>query len=115
MFDAENLEGPTFVPAPELESWLRSTFIEEGATLQNEDHFHLRYAEIGVRWTSIDNSRHGRRVVGQAERGDPTAMGRWAKARAELQVTEWFGEIPDFILRLTRPMRPSVRMPSSVR
>jgi len=98
MFDAENLEGPTFVPAPELESWLRSTFIEEGATLQNEDHFHLRYAEIGVRWTSIENSRHGRRVVGQAERGDPTAMGRWAKARAELQVTEWFGEIPDFIL-----------------
>jgi hypothetical protein len=86
------------VPAPELESWLRSTFIEEGAPLQNEDHSYLRYAQIGVLWTSIENSRHGRRVVGQAERGDPTAMGKWARARAELQITEWFGEIPDFIL-----------------
>jgi putative metallopeptidase len=98
MLDAQNFEGPTFVPAPELESWLRSTFIDEGAPLQNEDHFHLRYAQIGVLWTSIENSRHGRRVVGQAERGDPTAMGRWAKARAELQVIGWFGDIPDFIL-----------------
>ena len=99
MIDPENFEGPTFAPAPELESWLRSTFIEEGAPLRNaDDHFHLRYAQIGVLWTSIENSRHGRRVVGQAERGDPTAMGTWAKARAELQVTEWFGDIPDFIL-----------------
>jgi len=51
-----------------------------------------------VLWTSIENSRHGRRVVGQAERGDPTAMGKWAKARAELQICEWFGDMPDFIL-----------------
>jgi hypothetical protein len=98
MLDAQNFEGPTFVSAPELESWLRSTFIEEGAPLQNEDHFHLRYAQIGVLWTSIENSRHGRRVVGQAERGEPAAMGKWAKARAELQIIGWFGDIPDFIL-----------------
>jgi Putative phage metallopeptidase len=88
----------TFVPAPELESWMRLTFIDEGAPLQNEDHVHLRYAQIGVLWTSIENSRHGRGVVGQAERGDPTAMGKWAKARAELQICEWFGDMPDFIL-----------------
>jgi putative metallopeptidase len=98
MIDPENFEGPTFLPAPELEGWLRSTFIEEGAPLRNDENFHLRYAQIGVLWTSIENFRRGRRVVGQAERGDPTAMGRWAKARAELQVTEWFGDIPDFIL-----------------
>jgi putative metallopeptidase len=97
MIDPESL-GATFAPAPDLERRLRSTFIEEGAPLQNEDHFHLRYAEIGVLWTSIENSRHGRRVVSQAERGNPTAMGRWAKARAELQVVQWFGDIPDFIL-----------------
>src|ERR1700704_5355662 len=42
--------------------------------------------------------RHGRRVVGQAERGDPAAMGKWARARAALQVWEWFRAIPDFIL-----------------
>jgi hypothetical protein len=42
MLDRENFETPTFVPAAELESWMRSTFIEEGASLQNDDHFHLR-------------------------------------------------------------------------
>jgi len=58
----------------------------------------LRFAHIGVLWTSVENGRHGRRVVGQAERGDPAAMGKWARARAALQVWEWFRAIPDFIL-----------------
>jgi hypothetical protein len=98
MIDSEHFESPAFGPAPELETWLRSTFIDEGAPLQNEDHFHLRFAEIGVLWTSIENSRHARRVVAQAERGEPTAMGKWAKARAELQICGWFGDVPDFIL-----------------
>ena len=96
MIDPENFEGPTFVPAPELESWLRSTFIEEGAPLRIISICATRRSECCGRRSRI--SRHGRRVAGQAERGDPTAMGKWAKARAELQVTEWFGEIPDFIL-----------------
>lgn len=30
-------------------------------------------------------------------------MGRWAKARAEQQVREWFGFIPDFILTFSAP------------
>jgi hypothetical protein len=98
MLDPENFETPTFAPAPELETWLRSTFIEEGGPLQNDDHFHLRMAQIGVLWTSVENGRHGRRVVGQAERGEPAAMGKWARARAELQIAQWFGAIPDFIL-----------------
>jgi hypothetical protein len=38
--------------------------------VQNDDHFHLRFAQIGVLWTSIENGRDGRRVVGQAERGE---------------------------------------------
>jgi hypothetical protein len=71
MLDPQNFEAPTFAPVLDLESWLRLTFIEEGAPLQNEDHFYLRYAQMGVLWTSIENSRHGRRGVGQAERGDP--------------------------------------------
>jgi hypothetical protein len=98
MLDPENLDAPTFEPAPELETWLRSTFIEEGAPLQNDDHFHLRLAQIGVLWTSIENFRGGRRVVGQAERGEPAVIGKWARARAELQISQWFGGIPDFIL-----------------
>jgi hypothetical protein len=98
MLDPESFDAPTFAPAPELETWLRSTFIEEGAPLRNDDHFHLRFAHIGVLWTLVENARHGRRVVGQAERGEPAAMGKWARARAELQIAQWFGDIPDFIL-----------------
>ena len=42
MLDPENFEAPTFVPAPELETWMRSTFIEEGAPLQNDDRRDVR-------------------------------------------------------------------------
>ena len=91
MLDRENFETPTFVPTPELETWMRSTFIEEGAPLQNDGHFHLRFAQVGVLWTSIENARQGRRVVGQAERGDPAAIG---KARAELQIRDGSGTSP---------------------
>jgi hypothetical protein len=28
MLDPKNFEAPTFIPAPELETWLRSTFID---------------------------------------------------------------------------------------
>lgn len=89
-----------FLPAPELEQWMRETFIEAGATLENEDHAHLRAAEIKVLWTNVPNGRHGRTIVGQCELGTPRAMGRWAKARAEMQVLEWFGSIPDFIITI---------------
>lgn len=90
--------APSFVPSPDLHDWLRATFIDEGARLENEEHVHLRFATLGALWSSVPNSRQGRSVVGQAEVGTPRAMGKWAKARAEQQITEWFGEIPDFIL-----------------
>ncbi|WP_245286428.1 putative metallopeptidase [Bradyrhizobium sp. ARR65] len=49
-------------------------------------------------WTSIENSRHARRVVGQAERGEPAAKGKWALASAGLQISQLFRAVPDFIL-----------------
>jgi hypothetical protein len=83
MLDPENLDAPTFEPAPELETWLRSTFIEEGAPPQNDDHFHLRLAQIGVLWTSIENSRQDRRVVGQAEPA-PNCRSRNVSAKSRI-------------------------------
>jgi putative metallopeptidase len=88
-----------FVPAPDLVEWISATFIEDGAPLFNPDHQHLVHASLGALWTSVENARHGRRIVGQAELGKPAcAMGRWGRARAEQQIREWFGEVPDFIL-----------------
>lgn len=90
------LEG--FKPAPDLTAWIVQTFIDEEGPIHNPDHLHLSYATIGVLWTSVENYRQGRRIIGQAELGAPRAMGKYAQARAELQVKGWFGSIPDFIL-----------------
>ena len=96
MFDIER--GDQFIPAPEIVEWATATFIEEGAPLYNPEHGHLEQASIGALWTNVANSRNGRMIVGQCETGDPMAMGKWAKAKARIQVEQWFGSIPDFIL-----------------
>lgn len=99
---ADLLDGSeVFRPAPELWEWARASFVAEDAALVNEDHAHLRHADIGFLWTSVANSRQGRRIVGQAERGEPLgAMGKWAKARARAQVCAWFGGVPAFIITI---------------
>jgi hypothetical protein len=95
----ESLMLPRFEPAPELLDWLTSTFIVEGAPLQNPDHAHLAMAQLGVLWTNVENSRSGRRVVGQAEFKPPGGtMGKWARARMQAQLYAWFGAMPDFLL-----------------
>jgi Putative phage metallopeptidase len=93
--------GRYFEPAPELIEWAVETFIAEGAPLENIEHAHLRYARIAALWTAAPNSRYGRPIVGQAEftrNGVGGSQGKWAKARVEQQVMEWFGFVPDFIL-----------------
>lgn len=96
--------APAFRPAPDLAAWMMATFIADGAPLQNDDHQHLQEGNIGVLWTTVDNARGGRAIIGQAELGKPAgAMGKWARARAEQQVLEWFGEVPDFVITIFAP------------
>lgn len=85
------LFGLRFAPAPELETWARETFIEEGGTLSNPHHAHLRDADVGFLWASAGFASKGRRVLGMTER--PEFLGRshaWANARIEQQLSEWF-------------------------
>jgi len=96
----DQLSPAAFIPAPEVSDWFRATFLDEGSKLFNADHAHLEHADIGFLWTNVSNGRHQRAVIGQCEVGTPRAMGKWAKARAELQINEWFGDIPDFIITL---------------
>jgi len=95
----ESLDG-RFEPAPYVTAWLRETLIDEGGVLTNEEHEHLRQAEIGVLWTTVINRRRERRIIGQAELGDPQQGSKWSRARAVQQIEDWFGDVPDFIITL---------------
>lgn len=98
--DIFEISGASFVPSSDLEGWARQTFIEPDAELANEEHFHLNQARIGFVWTTTANARAGNRIVGQCELMPPMAMGRWQKARAEQQIEEWFGFVPNFLITL---------------
>jgi hypothetical protein len=102
-------DGARFAPASDLVQWISATFLEEGAPLENPEHAHLRMASIGALWTSIENARNSRSIVGQAELGQHIGgMGKWNRAKAEQQAREWFGEVPDFILTFYAPYAESV-------
>lgn len=89
-----------FVPDLGLVSWIRRSFIAEHGPLYFEGHAHLWDAEIGALWTNVANSRHQRRIVGQAELVENLGgrAGAWQRARMEQQLREWFDPLPDFLL-----------------
>lgn len=96
-----------FAPAPDVETWATATFIDDGASLENEEHRHLQHASIGFLWTGTANARAGRAVVGTCEPGQPRGPA-WSKGRQEQQLLEWFGEVPDFLITLFAPYAASV-------
>lgn len=97
--DLFSLEGDAFKPAPDVALWMQDTFIRADAELINPDHEHLRDAHIGVLWTTVANTRHMMAVAGQAER--PVFQGgKWSKRRQTMQMEQWFGELPDFVITL---------------
>lgn len=95
---ADPLRSPAgFEPAHELAQWIVATFIDQAGALHNEDHDHLESARLGVLWTNVHNSRGQRSILATAEM--PTTLGgKWARARFEYQIEQWFGELPDFLL-----------------
>lgn len=88
-----------FEPAPDLRDWAYASFINEDAILLNEEHAHLREAQVAFMWTAVPNARGGNGVVGQAE--IPSIQGgKWARARFFQQIEEWFGHVPHFLITL---------------
>lgn len=96
------LGAEDFVADQGIDAWARATFIEEGATVQNSDHAHLVEAKIGYVWTNVPNERKQRMVLGTCqlvtEAGD-----KWVAGRSRLQLEDWFGEVPDFVITLYAP------------
>lgn len=87
-----------FVPAPDLVAWISTLFLTEDGLLFDTEHMHLNSAFIGCLWTTAPNSRQMRRIVGQAEMPAQGGNNSWSRARAEQQLREWFGRLPDFLL-----------------
>jgi hypothetical protein len=92
-----------FEVADDLREWIFDTFIAEDGELANPDHQHLADADIGVLWTNCANNRRMRSVIGQAEMMPPQAFGAWQKGRVVQQMSEWFGDLPDFVLTFYAP------------
>lgn len=88
-----------FAPAPEVLTWARDQFIRDTGTLHNPEHQHLIEADFEMLWTNVVYAKGGRMILGQTE----LVMiqgGGWKRARQELQLEEWFGRIPKFIITL---------------
>ncbi|MQU78408.1 hypothetical protein GHK29_28150 [Sinorhizobium medicae] len=73
----DDISSPAFVPAEDMLEWIEATFLDPSSPLHNPEHAHLAHAEIGFLWTFVENSRKGRRIIGQCEEGKPQgAMGQ---------------------------------------
>lgn len=92
-----------FLAAPGVHEWVTRTFLKRESTLYNPDHDHLNEAHIGFLWTNVENRRQMRRVIATAEDPNPAGGSKWKNARAEQQLREWFGAIPDFLITLYAP------------
>lgn len=107
---ARNRPGPpkewdscAFMPSPAMEAWIRATFLDVDGPLYNPDHQHLLSAKLGVVWTGVLNNRHQRTILATCETTKQNTSGAWKKARAEQQLEDWFGELPDFLITLYAP------------
>lgn len=91
-----------FVPAPELEEWARRQFISELSPIYNEEHAHLQGADIKFLWTNVDNVKRGRRILGTCQLVKDSGD-KWSAGRALMQLEEWFGDLPDFLITIYAP------------
>jgi hypothetical protein len=91
-----------FIADPALAKWIMDTFIVGSGPLVHEAHAHLEKAHIGCLWTDVMNSRHMNEIVAEAECPRPQGS-KWPKSRALMQLRNWFGEVPDFILTFYAP------------
>lgn len=73
--------------------------MDPSSKLYNPEHDHLADATIGFLWAGVENKRKGRQIIGQCEMGLPP-LGKWARGRMELQLAQWFGTVPDFLITI---------------
>ena len=85
--------GNQIEPSVELQEWLMNTFLHEDGELCNEDHAHLRTANIAAIWTNVEYEDGLMPVAGMAEivkvNGKP-----WARAERVDHLCLLHGNVP---------------------
>jgi hypothetical protein len=99
-----DLKNPGFQiePSTELEQWIMETFVKEGGTLCNDDHAHLRTANIAAIWTNVEYEDGLMPVAGMAEivkvNGKP-----WPRAERTDHLCLLHGDVPQARIWLYAP------------
>src|SRR5262245_37278403 len=95
--------GSGTFPAINLAGFVEKTFLATSSRLYIPDHEHLLGAKIGYLFTDVPASRKGLDIMGQAEMPSQASGSKWAKARQEQQIIDWFGQAVDFLITLYAP------------
>lgn len=92
-----------FEPANnDLWPWIEDTFLNPSSKLYNQDHEHLscfRPPKISFLWAYTKCLMKGREVLGTTEQV-MINVGGWKRDRQELQLIDWFGDVPKYIITL---------------
>ena len=95
--------GGTVAPALDVEAWVRAEILSADRPLSNYDHAHLGDAggwpRVAFLWTTEHMASNGRRVLGTCQLAEPTGKA-WPAAQRRCQLTDWFGEVPVFLIVL---------------
>jgi len=89
-------------PSTELADWALSTFVKDGSPLCNEEHAHLRTADIAFLWTNVEFEHDLMPVAGMAEivkvNGKP-----WPRAERTDHLCLLHGNVPQARIWLYSP------------
>lgn len=94
-----------FAPAYDLQRWMVHHFVSGVGALTNDEHVHLRAANIALEWTNIENAKAMRGIIATAEL--PGGNGsKWAKGRELYRLQQEWGDhweelpgaLPDFLI-----------------
>lgn len=91
-----------FQPAPEIFEWVMANIVNPEGSIHNPDHTHLKDIEmptLSFMWADGAFEKQGRLVLGQCEKVAFRAGG-WQKLRQEMQMEDWFGSVPNFLITL---------------
>lgn len=96
---ADGVFASSYVPAPEVLMWAKGEIIDESGSIHNQEHKHLEFANFQFLWSGDQYLKQMRRILGQTEEVT-FRCGAWQKGRQEQQMTEWFGQVPDYLITL---------------